>query len=441
MSIYSKKLLDQLKQLSMTASAGEPREERLARIRRIMAHLGNPQSQLNTIHITGTSGKGSVAALLQSLLSAYNLRVGTLSSPHLQTPLERIQIDGRLIAPEIFEQAATGALTANELSRYVEGWFVTGMLALQLAHCDCAIVEVGTGGRYSTTNVVEPTVTVVNSIGYDHQGLLGNTLEEIAWHKAGIMKPDIPCVVGDVPPEAMEVVVEEAQQSGALLTTLGQTVAYQVRDMQDGKPTIDYQGRWLSVEGISCGLLGKFQAGNAATALAAFEHYAEATGLMPDDALTRKGLDSAQFAGRLEIIDTKPMVVLDGAHNEQKLHAVLDTIDDLTSYNNLIVVFGLMESKQVGNALQRIAEQASLIITTEQHTAHLRAFSAEALAERFPARAVPVREPRDAVAQALTSAGPKDLVLVTGSLYLVGAVRERWFPTNLIETQRTLWPE
>ncbi len=438
--VYDKLLLSQINQLQMTALTDETPHQRLIRIDNLLTALGNPHQAFDTIHITGTSGKGSVVAILQALLTAHGLRVGTFTSPHLQTPLERIQIDGHLISPELFAAVAPLALNDKRTRRYVEGWFSIAMLAFAEAACDVAIIEVGTGGRFSSTNVITPTVTVINSIGYDHMDRLGYTLEEIAWHKAGIIKRRIPCVMGAIPDACVDIIEKEAWLQSTTLIRMGTAFDYEI--LAIGQQTdFTYKGIDVTFDNLSLSLRGGYQAYNAATALATLELYLRAKMRTVDEAAIYSALRGIQFAGRLEQLQAEPVVVIDGAHNEQKLQGLFETIGHVFDYERLLVVLGMMQSKELGEAGQLIAQTADVLITTEKHTVHKQALGFEHLAMLLPTDVIPVRQPLEALATALSIAAPTDLVLVTGSLYLIGAIRARWYPVELIEAQNTLWPK
>lgn len=436
MSSYDQALLARFNHLQMTPlSSNEAQQQNLPRIAELLDHLGNPQKRLPIVHVAGTSGKGSVVAILGSLLRAHGVKAGLYTSPHLQTPLERIQIDGQLVEPARFHQAATQVLNTPFQLRFVEGWFTTALLAFAEADCDCAVIEVGSGGRFNTTNIVQPVISVINTVGYDHMALLGDSLEQIAWHKAGVIKPETPCVVGEVPHKAIPVIEHEARRQQAPLIRVGRDVQFTIH-----ASGIDFEYKSTSTRlQARCGLLGRHQAHNATVALATFEQLAARGTVTMTEQQLRKGLEQARFAGRLEVMQQRPTVVLDGAHNEQKLMALVESIEALFDYERLIVLFGAMQSKALRSAPALLDDLAHEIIITEYSTAHLGAMPMTALSQQFHSSITTIKNPTKALQHALESAGPDDMVLITGSLYLVGALRSYWHPTKQVKARRSMW--
>ncbi len=428
--------------------------QRLERTRRLMEYLGDPQQAFDTIHIGGTSGKGSVAMLCEAMLLAGGLRTGTHTSPYLQTPLEKVRVNGALIrgdeVPALIDRvmAAIARLQADHpaLGRphYAEAW-----LGLALRHfadrgCRIGVVEVGMGGRYDATNVLTPRVSVISTVHYDHVRVLGDTLGEIAYHKAGIIKPGVPAVVGDLPPEAMAVIADEASRCGARLVRIGREVTYQPISLSDRGGRLSYHGPALRLEDLEVGLLGAHQLGNAALALAALEVYAEAEGLALDEAGLRRGLADVRFAGRIEMMQREPAVILDGAHNEEKIGALVAALQTIFHYRRLILVLGMLETKTATPIVQRLAGLADTVITTAPHVRGKPAIQAGELAALVRQAGVPevIAEgsPAEALAHALRMAAPDDLIVCTGSLYLIGELRSHWHDEAAIVARQTTFP-
>lgn len=429
-------------------------QRRLERTRRLMNELGDPQNAFDIIHIGGTSGKGSIAILCESMLRAMGRRVGTHTSPYLQTPLEKVRIDGRLISAgravaltdRVMEGVNTLLAQDGPLGKphYAEAWLGLALRAFADAGCEVGIVEVGMGGRYDATNIVMPRVSVISTVHYDHTRVLGETLDAIAFHKAGIIKPGVPAVVGEVPQVAWEVIEQEASRRGARLVRLGRDVHYEPLELTQHGGRFNYHGLHLHLEDARLGLLGAHQLANASVALAAMEIYADAEGLALDEAQIREGLAAARFAGRLEVTQTDPLCVLDGAHNQEKISALLAAVPSIFDYERLILVLGLLEAKTVDPILLALAELADVVVTTSPSVKGKPALPAEDLAElahRAGIAAVQAEpEPLAALEQALSLARPGDMVLVTGSLYLIGQVRSHWHRADEIVHQRTTFP-
>jgi dihydrofolate synthase/folylpolyglutamate synthase len=429
-------------------------QRRLERTRHLMGALGDPQDAMDIIHIGGTSGKGSVAILCESVLREMGWRVGTHTSPYLQTPLEKVRVDGWLIGPSKTIALADQVMAAVDAIQtadshlgkphYAEAW-----LGLALRHfadeaCRTGVVEVGMGGRFDASNVVMPRVSVITTVHYDHTRVLGKTLREIAFHKAGIIKPGVPAVVGEVPEVAWEVIEAEARQRGARLVRLGRDVRYTPLELSRTGGRFTYEGLDLHLEDLTVGLLGGHQFANATAALAALELYAGAQGMTLDEGAVRAGLARARFAGRLEVMQTDPLAVLDGAHNEEKITALLEAVPQVFDYERLILVLGMLEAKAVEPMMEALVEIADAVVTTYPRVKGKPAIHADELARIARASGMPdaIAEPEPVAAldRALSMAGGGDLVLVTGSLYLIGMVRSHWHGVDEIIAQHTMFP-
>ncbi len=427
---------------------------RLERTRRLMAALGNPQDSMDIIHITGTSGKGSIAIFCEAILRALGLRVGTHTSPYLQTPLEKARVDGNLMPLEDASRLSDIVMQAIETMQmeiadlgnphYAEAWLGLVMRYFADQGCEAGVIEVGMGGRYDATNIVMPRVSVISTIHYDHTRVLGDTLASIAFHKAGIIKAGTPVVVGEVPEIALKVVADEAARHDAWMIQLGKDVHYQPIELTERGGRFSYQGLDICLNDITIGLLGAHQFANATVALAAVEVFAAGLGLRLDETHIREGLARTRFAGRLEVVQKNPTVVLDGAHNQEKIGALIRAIPQIFRYRRLILVLGMLETKAVDPIMEALGGIADVIVTTRPHVKGKPALSADDLA-RIAQQAgvhevVAEEEPLAALERALRLAGSDDLVVVTGSLYLIGMVRPYWHPTGKIVEQHTMFP-
>lgn len=429
-------------------------QRRLERTRRLMIALDNPQDRLKLIHIGGTSGKGSIAMMCESMLLAMGISTGTHTTPYLQTPLEKVRINGHLadvndvIALSDRVMGAVEQIQASHaelgVPHYSEAW-----LGLALRHfvdqgCEAGVLEVGMGGRFDSTNIVSPRVSVISTVHYDHIRVLGNTLAEIAYHKAGIIKAGVPVVVGEAPDEAMEVITQEAAQRGARVVRVGHEVNYRPLEVGEFGGRFDYDGLGVSFKDLQVGLLGAHQIANAAVALAALEICAEVCGIELDEAAIRRGLTGVRFAGRMEQVQNGPTVILDGAHNEEKVGALVAALPEVFDYERLIMVLGMLETKNAAPILQMLIDAADVIVTTAPSVKGKPAIPAADLArmvEKIDHRQVFANEdPLDALRQALAMASPGDLVVVTGSLYLLGRIRSHWYPREAIIDSQTMFP-
>jgi dihydrofolate synthase/folylpolyglutamate synthase len=431
-------------------------EQRLANVRSLLADLGDPHRGYPIVHIGGTSGKGSTSVLLAEILSRAGYRTGLHISPYLQTPTEKLQIDGRLIAPGDFadlvdEVLAAGASWSARTGiplTYGEIWIALVFTHLARHRVDIAVIEVGAGGRYDMTNVVDPALSVITSIGLDHQVTLGDTIPEIAWHKAGIIKPGRPALTAVVDPQALPVIEAEARMTGSRLGRVVPGITYQVLEATASAV------RWRELPAHPDGpgeygttMPGRFQAANAATAVAAARALAEVGIVVPAQALA-DGVRHARIPGRAELVQREPRVLLDGAHNPQKVGALAQDLPELLPLargGRRIVVLGMLDAKDPAKAIDALAPHAGVLIVTAPHVlakpAHDAAqLAALAAARGFAGEIVVEPDPRAAVDRAMAMAGPGDAVVVTGSLYLVGNVRGIWQPDDAVILAQSPWP-
>ncbi len=395
---------------------------KLESVREALAHLGSPEREFPSLHVAGTNGKGSTAACAHSVLAAGGRRVGLFTSPHLHDFCERIRIGDEWIprstvvslAAEIRERLAGSGveLTFFELTTVLAFlWFARGGI-------DAAVVEVGLGGRLDATNVIVPHAAVVTTIGFDHERYLGSTLAAIAAEKAGIFKPGVPAVVGRVDPEAGSVLGRIAEERGSPLRVLGH--GFHGVPAAEG---FDYLGR-RTVRGLRPGLRGRFQIDNAAVALAALEDagWLDAIG---DDAV-RAGIAGVRWPGRLEIVRERPRVLLDGAHNPAGVEALVAELPALAEGRLIHLVFGVLADKRWPEMVERLGPLVSDV--TVVPVAERRSEDPARLVEAFR-RLVPARvEASAGGAVDRLLAGPAladDVVLIAGSLFLVGEVRAR----------------
>lgn len=403
---------------------------KLDRTRRLLQTLGNPQHQYPTIHVTGTSGKGSTSTLIACMLTAAGYRVGLRTSPYLQVATEKLQIGGNLIDGVSFRDLTQHVLAHAESGRdndfgYTEAWSAISFQWFAKREVDLAVIEVGAGGRFDSTNVIEPIVSVVTSVGMDHVISLGPTLADIAWHKAGIIKQGGLAVVGALPAEARGAIDQRAAEVGARI----------VEALPPDSAPLP-------------AMSGDFQRFNAAVATATVTLLMQQGYVVPDAAILQ-GMASARLPGRLERMPSRddPDVWIDGAHNADKIAAVAREAHLLGSgAERPVVVLGLLASKGPGPILDALIPVASAFVTTQPTVVGKSSLPAARLMELIRDRgfAGDVHcDPRPlcALDRAVALAERADTsVLVTGSLYLAGELRSRWFSNDEIVIQRTPWP-
>ena len=412
---------------------------KLERMEQALALIGNPHLKLRAVHIAGTKGKGSVAAMLDSCLRAAGYRSGLYTKPHLVNLTERTRIDGaempgRLMLEyirrlrDIYERAGL-ALTFFE--------FTVALMFLYFAEAavDIAVVETGLGGRLDSTNVLQPLLSVITPIGFDHMEHLGYTITAIAGEKGGIIKPGVPVVIGARDPDARLTLTSIAAQRGCPVFLIDREFSYR---SQAPAHRLDYHGLALELENVELGLAGPFQHENAAIALAAAETL-RAQGWKLDADAIRRGLAEVIWPGRFDVVMHRPLVILDCAHNELAVEALLETIAvELGPGVRPHLVFGCLEDKRWEHMAEMLAPRVRDAILTRVKPK--RPLDPEHLAPLF-ARHVPTRvtrEPLEAIEQVMAESGPDDVVLVTGSVYLVGEVYP-WFLRR--QGRRGLFPE
>lgn len=404
----------------------------LARVERLMAEVSHPERDLRGALVGGTNGKGSVVAMLRSVLVAGGHRVGTMPKPHLVSYRERIAIDGEPIPADAFAAAVERVLpaidrVAAEIGPPTEFEALTAAAITELARrrVDLAVVEVGMGGRLDATNVLDLGVAAVTNVQRDHEKYLGSTLAAIGTEKAAIIKADDLAVTG-ASGRGFRPILDRCAALGVPLRRAGRRQAYDARIVDTGWEGIVIDARTPdgTLRGLRVGLLGAHQADNAAVALAILDALAERWGVRVDEAAVRSGMAAARWPGRLELLDGAPIglgrVLLDGAHNPAGAAALARALADL-GLDRPTIVFGAMRGKRVADVLRALAPLEPRLVFTrvDDPGAHDPADLAAAwrrLGGAPSARCAPT--PAEALALA-----EGDPVVVAGSLYLVGAVR------------------
>jgi dihydrofolate synthase/folylpolyglutamate synthase len=397
--------------------------------------LGHPHRRWPSVHVAGTNGKGSVAAMVDAGLRAAGWRVGRYTSPHLWRVEERIAIDGQPVAAESFELALTRVFTAvDRLAEravlpasptFFEVSTAAAFLMFADAAVDVAVVEVGLGGRFDATNVVLPDVSAITTIALDHERYLGSTLSAIAAEKAGVAKRGVPLVVGPVPREAMDVIDKAAADVRAPLVRVTHLVDVPVR-MIDGHALVTLTTPVRAYPQVRLGLAGAHQAGNAAVAVRILENFEARTGMSvgPDAIVT--ALRDARWPARLEWLhhpDSGARVLVDAAHNPAGARALAGYLED-TRTADLTLVTSVMADKDVSGVLGPLLPHVTRVIATRAGTPRAMATGVlAAAAARAGAEGLVVVESADPVEAVLQAVAEGSVVLLAGSIYLVGPVR------------------
>ena len=395
----------------------------LDRMRRFMAGLGNPQHRFPTVHVTGSKGKGTTTALAASILTAAGLRTGRYLSPHLLDWRERISADGIDIPHDDFERSITDAERAitefeaahPEVGRFNAFELVTAAAFLHFAAagCDAAVIEVGFGGRFDSTNVLRASSGVITSIEAEHIDVLGPTLADVAWNKAGIIQPGQAVAVVRQPDEAMQVIATKAEATGARLLQSGSDWT-----MQEEPAGWRYRGLDRDLAGLDISFPGSHQAENAGAAITALLVHRELGPRMTEDAI-RAGLASARLRGRFEVIERDGPVVLDVAHTPASIRALLATVRSRFPSRHVTLILGILSDKDVEAIAVEVVSAIERCIVTAPPSP--RALPADALASAMRRQGIePELQPNPTVAieRGFHERGA-DVVVIAGSFPLV----------------------
>ena len=429
----------------------KPSDLTLDRMRALLDLLGNPQERLRVLHIAGSKGKGSTSAMLAAILRHAGFRTGLFTSPHLEQVHERIQVDGCTITREelaaLLEEIAAACARSGktwpaqvsgdrpaplaEALTFFEIATALGFLHFVRRRVDFAVMEVGLGGRFDSTNVCRPLLSIITSISFDHTRQLGNTLEKIAREKAGIIKPGRPVLSGVRRAEPRAVIDKIAAERGAPLLQADRDFNFsyepgRITASMDKRPRVQVTTRARRWPSFELGLLGEHQAANAAVVVATVEVLAKEGVAIPDEAVA-KGLAEVDWPARLEVVGRRPIVVLDCAHNVASAQALVDTLlgsFPLQPAGRRHLIFAGNRDKDLKGMLTILAPHfASFFLT--RFGANPRTVLPEALAEFLPPRSAwsTHATAEQAWRHARAKAAPRDLICITGSVFLAGELR------------------
>ncbi|MDR1474001.1 MAG: bifunctional folylpolyglutamate synthase/dihydrofolate synthase [Lactobacillales bacterium] len=401
----------------------------LIRIEAILDKVNHPERKLSIIHIAGTNGKGSTVAFLRSLLMAAGLKVGSFTSPYIESFNERMSIDGVPISDEKLVkyvkkyQPLVKEMDKNdELAGITEFELITAMAFSYFYNekVDVAIIEVGLGGLYDSTNVVEPSLTGITTIGYDHQDLLGESLPEIAQQKAGIIKDGIPLVTGNLTEKALAVIKEVADEKKA--TMYRYDVNYHAHSLSQKNfwgEVFDYQTSNEKFEGLKISMLGTHQVENAAMALKLAQIYLSMKRKSLTKAKVYQALENTFWPARMEVLSKQPLIILDGAHNDHAMQRLVENLKNKFADKKIYALFAALQTKDVKTMLWRIKNlpNTKIYLTSFDYPKALDIsdFSKEGL-KTVPSWSEWLKE-------ISLKMGKDEILLITGSLYFVSQVR------------------
>lgn len=392
----------------------------LENIRRLLDIMGNPQRFFRAVHIGGTNGKGSVASMLSSVLDLAGYRAGKYASPHLLSFTERITINEREITEEeVVELTAEmrKEIERKDRERPFTFFDFTTALAFEYfrrRHVDVALIEVGLGGRLDSTNAVEPFIAAITNVTFDHMDFLGNDIADIAREKAGIIKDGVPVVTAAVD-RPRQIIEETAKLHGSPVYIMGRDFSYEKK----GDQVMSYTGPAWTLDNLFVNLKGDHQFANAAVALCVAE-LLSSSGFEVNADHVRRGLAMVTWPGRIEVVREYPTVILDGAHNIEGARALVQFLEGHFSERRKVLVFGVLGDKEYEKMLGLLTPLADSVILTQPRSD--RALSPAGL-QKCLSRGIVSESLRDALNKARAITGERDVLVVTGSLYLVGEAK------------------
>ena len=412
------------------------RSYNIERTSALLELLGNPHRDFDAVHIAGTKGKGSTAAMVASILRSAGLSVGLFTSPHLLDFRERINVGGKMISREdICREVERIEPCVRKITRKPEFkdltfWEVLTSLSFDYfsqKKVNFAVVEVGMGGRLDATNVLSPALSAITPIGLDHMDKLGDTVERIASEKAGIIKENGVVISGVQPPKAAEVICSFCERKGARLVELGVDVIFKRESFCMSSQVFSLRTPTRRYEDLRIPLIGRHQVENAAMAAAIVDLLSLSEDIPPEqrgalsEGAIRDGLSSVVLPGRLQIVSPKPTLVLDGAHNPDKAKALREAVEEFFRYNRLILVFGANLDKDIPAFWREIGDMCDIVVLTKVDfpKAVEPEFIAEGI-EKPKSKVIITQNVAEAIDKARSEAAPDDLILVTGSFYVVG---------------------
>lgn len=408
---------------------------KLDRMREFLRELGDPHLAYPTIHVGGTSGKGSTCAMIAAALTAAGRRTGLHTKPHLHSMTERARIDGRAIRSERFAEMLDAMMPAIErtAARVGRPTYYETLLALAFQYfaaegVDVAVIEVGLGGRLDGTNLVAPVVAAITSIGFDHTDVLGGTIEEIAFEKAGIAKRGVPLVLAEVPDAAQAVIARYALEVGARLIRVADVVRVELEAVTTGGQRLAVTTAREAAR-VNLAVLGAFQRTNAATAIAALEQLGDE--LRPRLEAVARGFDALEIPGRMELVSRTPTVVFDIAHNVDKAESLVAALKERFGTRRIHYVVAIGDSKDAPSIVKVLASVPSTFTFTSFTASGRRAVTPGRLAtiaESLGTWGRAIDDPAEALTVARRLAEVDDLIVVTGSTFVVAELRARYAP-------------
>jgi len=403
----------------------------LNRQKKLLEYLGNPQNNYEIIHVGGTAGKGSTSHIIRYFLSQNNIKTGLYTSPHITTTIERIQINNLFISPQQYTDLINNKIKpaieriheeTQDMPSYFEIQLAIALMYFQSQQCKYVVLEVGCGGRFDGTNVVNSSISVITNIGLDHTHILGNTKEKIAYEKAGIIKQNIPIFTTESNPKILNIIESEAIKKNSPF----------IKVKTDNAQIIKHYPKLIFKhydQEIQSSLLGEKQISNIILAKAVIEHLNFSTNFSIN----------IHLPCRLEIMQQNPTIILDGAHNELKIKNLLTFIKNIP-HKKISCIFGIAEDKNFEDILKPLLKQVDEIIFTKFTNTDRKAMSPTILQEytqRYFKSSIISTNPTNALKNILSNSKSEDIIIVVGSFYLAGEIREQWVSKkHVLETRQ-----
>lgn len=388
-------------------------------------YLGDPQNEITTIHVAGTNGKGSTSHMLASVFQQNGYRTGLYTSPHLKDFRERIKINGEMIQQDfvIHFVERMQAFSEQVQPSFFELTFVMALEYFKQEKVDIAIIETGLGGRLDSTNVITPEISVITNIGFDHMDILGDTLDKIAFEKAGIIKDGIPVVIGETIPETKQVFIEKANEKNAPIYFAQEKYKLISVKPIDGQLQIEVKNSFNKSKQYNLDLTGLYQAKNLLTVLTVIDILKKKILLKEENIAA--GLANVKLLsglhGRWEIIHREPMVVLDVAHNVDGIRQIIYQIKN-SIYEKLHIVFGMVKDKEIDKVLEILPKDATYYFTKAQIPRALPEAELSERASKYDLKGSAFNNVNKALKAAMAKASQKDMIIVCGSVFVVGEV-------------------
>lgn len=414
----------------------------LSRMEWMLARLEHPERRIKTIHVGGTNGKGSTVTFLRSILQTAGYRVGTFTSPYFEQFNERISINGQPISDQELVELTNAIkpladeLDLTELGGPTEFEVITAMSLYYFAEMspvDVVIYEVGLGGRFDSTNVIHPLLSIITSIGLDHTAILGDTYEQIAFEKAGIIKNGVSVITGVKQPEALDVIRTKAIESKSPMYHLGDEFTTSLRESLERGEEFSFSSMFGQLQNLKTSMIGSYQVDNAACAVMASQVLVNYYSFMIEEGHIREGLLQAYWPGRLEVLSENPLVLIDGAHNEEGINALASEINSRFADKKISILFAALKDKKLDRMIATLEEAADqLTFTTFDFP---RAASAEELMDVGSNKgnnnlAV---DYQDFLSVKINELNEDEILIVTGSLYFLSEAKP--FIVNLLKNK------